>query len=198
MKQLVDYITVDLSGEIEEDVINLLDAYQQSGVASHSIRVAEEARSLCLYYDLPGEWGYIAGLLHDSSVIIPNEERVALCHSLGMTVYEEEKHLPMILHQRLSTVMAKECFGVKNEAILRAIDCHTTLRKNPSKMDLILFIADKIQWDQSDKAPYLEGLLVALDESLEQAALFYIDWMFTQGMPVKHPWVLEAKAWLTR
>ncbi|WP_314067851.1 HD domain-containing protein [uncultured Vagococcus sp.] len=198
MKQLIDYTREPLIGDLKQDVIELLDAYNQSAVAQHSIRVAEEAKGLCLQYGLPGEWGYTAGLLHDVSVIVPNEERVSLCQSLGMELFEEERKLPMILHQRLSKEMAETCFNIDNREIVEAIECHTTLRVEPSRLDLILFIADKIQWDQADKAPYLDGLLLALNVSLEKAALYYIEWMFAQGMPVKHPWVLEAKAWLNQ
>ena len=32
--------------------------------------------------------------------------------------------------------------------ILKAIESHTTLRSNPSKLDMIIFIADKLAWDQ--------------------------------------------------
>lgn len=198
MEKIMDYLTVNLTGDLRHDVISLLENNEQSGVAHHSIRVAEEAQRLCAQHDLPEEWGYTAGLLHDISVIIPNQNRVELCQLLGMTVYEEEKILPMILHQRLSKVMAEVGFGVTNKTVLNAIECHTTLKRAPSQLDLILFIADKIQWDQADKAPYLDGLLLALNESLEEAAKYYIEWMFAQGMPVTHPWVLKAKVWLNQ
>lgn len=102
----------------------------------------------------------------------------------------------MILHQRLSKLMAVECFQIENKEITGAIECHTTLRANPTTLDLILFIADKIQWDQADSPPYLAGLLLALETSLESAALYFINWMFAQGVLVKHPWAVEAQLWL--
>ncbi len=61
----------------------------------------------------------------------------------------------MIIHQKLSRVIAKEIFKVENEEILNAICCHTTLRKHATKMDLVLFVADKIEWDQNGTPPYL-------------------------------------------
>ena len=61
----------------------------------------------------------------------------------------------MIIHQKLSKVIAKEIFKVDDEEILNAICCHTTLRKHATKMDLVLFVADKIEWDQNGAPPYL-------------------------------------------
>ena len=42
-----------------------------------------------------------------------------------------------------------------DEETLNAICCHTTLRKHATKMDLVLFVADKIEWDQNGTPPYL-------------------------------------------
>lgn len=68
---------------------------------------------------------------------------------------EAERKFPMIIHQKLSRVIAKEIFKVEDEEILNAICCHTTLRKHATKMDLVLFVADKIEWDQKGTPPYL-------------------------------------------
>jgi HD superfamily phosphohydrolase YqeK len=34
--------------------------------------------------------------------------------------------------------------------ILDSISCHTTLKANPAKLDMLLFISDKIKWDQKE------------------------------------------------
>ncbi len=44
---------------------------------------------------------------------------------------------------------------MEDEEILNAISCHTTLRKHATKMDLVLFVADKIEWDHNGTPPYL-------------------------------------------
>ncbi|URZ17123.1 hypothetical protein CLFE_031750 [Clostridium felsineum DSM 794] len=89
----------------------------------------------------------IAGLLHDISGIYENKERLLVAEKLQLNIVEEEKVLPLILHQKISRVMAEDLFEIKNKKILSAIECHTTLKKNASKMDMVLFIADKIKWD---------------------------------------------------
>ncbi len=81
---------------------------------------------------------------------------------------------------------------------LSAITCHTTLKENFSKLDLIVFLADKIEWDRADAAPFLEELLAALDNSLEAAALCYLDWLFAGDLLVAHPWAVAAKQQLQK
>ena len=61
-----------------------------------------------------------------------------------------------------------------------------------------MFIADKISWDQDGIPPYLDGLLSALDCSLESAALYYIKYLLDQGVKVVHPWLKEAHESLSK
>jgi len=105
----------------------------------------------------------------------------------------------MILHQKLSAVMAREIFGIGDAAVLSAIGCHTTLKASASTLDKVVFVADKIAWDQPGKPPYLDGILGALDQSLHQAALRYLDylWQRRQTLPAVHPWFVAAHRQVT-
>lgn len=42
------------------------------------------------------------------------------------------------------------------------------------------------------KPPYLDGLLQALNCSLENAAYFYIDYILKHDIKVVHPWLWDA------
>ncbi|EJW16375.1 hydrolase (HAD superfamily) [Paenibacillus alvei DSM 29] len=64
----------------------------------------------------------------------------------------------MIIHQKLSKVMARDIFGITDNEVLDAVGCHTTLRANATQLDLVLFVADKIAWDQQGTPPYLKEL----------------------------------------
>ena len=78
--------------------------------------------------------------------------------------------------------------------MLSAIECHTTLRVSPLLLDKVVFVADKIQWDQQARPPYLTDLLVALEQSLDQAALCYLRylWRRRDSIPAIHPWLVDA------
>ena len=49
-----------------------------------------------------------------------------------------------LLHQRISTIIANEKFDIKDQDILSAIECHTTLKKDANDYDKAVFLADKI------------------------------------------------------
>jgi HD superfamily phosphohydrolase YqeK len=100
----------------------------------------------------------------------------------------------MILHQKLSAAMAESLFQIRDPLILDAIRCHTTLRAGATALDQILFVADKVEWDQPDSPPYLNGLLKALEQSLEHAALYYLRYLWARrsSLQVVHPWLVEA------
>ena len=92
--------------------------------------------------------------------------------------------------------MAQREFGIQDEKILSAISCHTTLKKKFSKVDLVLFVADKIRWDQEGQPPYLQEITQALNFSFEAAAFSYIDYILKHDIKVIHPWLLEAYEFL--
>ena len=99
-----------------------------------------------------------------------------------------------MLHQKLSAVMAREIFGIADEPLLSAIGCHTTLKANASALDKVVFLADKLRWDQAGDPPYLATLRTACGQSLNRGAACYLDYLWQQRsrLPVVHPWFVEA------
>ncbi|HGS8706851.1 TPA: bis(5'-nucleosyl)-tetraphosphatase (symmetrical) YqeK [Enterococcus faecalis] len=158
----------------------------------HCMEVGEYAYQLGEKYLTSPEKVSIAGYLHDISVIYPNNQRISVAQKYGIELNEAEMAFPMIIHQKISKSIAKMDFGIEDNEILSAIECHTTLKKNYSDIDLVLFVADKIKWDQEGKPPYLDGLLQALNCSLENAAYFYIDYILKHDIKVVHPWLWDA------
>lgn len=158
----------------------------------HCMEVREYAYQLGEKYLTSPEKVSIAGYLHDISAIYPNNQRISVAQKYGIELNEAEMAFPMIIHQKISKSIAKMDFGIEDNEILSAIECHTTLKKNYSDIDLVLFVADKIKWDQEGKPPYLDGLLQALNCSLENAAYFYIDYILKHDIKVVHPWLWDA------
>ncbi|WP_241139101.1 bis(5'-nucleosyl)-tetraphosphatase (symmetrical) YqeK [Bacillus mycoides] len=182
------------TGKIENDIKAFLLKYNKEFTYKHSIRVANEARKIAEIFYEDEEKAAIAGYLHDISAIFPNEERIAVAEKFGIEILQEEREFPMIIHQKLSKVIAKEVFKVEDKEVLNAICCHTTLRKHATKMDLVLFIADKLEWDQIGTPPYLINVKKALGNSLEHAAFVYISYLWERKDTLKviHPWLEEA------
>ncbi|MGG5341380.1 bis(5'-nucleosyl)-tetraphosphatase (symmetrical) YqeK [Enterococcus sp. AZ192] len=139
----------------------------------------------------------IAGFLHDISATYPNDQRVDVAKKLEIPLCKEEIKFPMIIHQKISRQMALDIFKITEPEILSAIECHTTLKGGYSDLDLVVFVADKIKWDQTGEPPYLDGLIAALDQSLEHAAYYYIEYLLNNDIKVVHPWLMDAYRELT-
>ncbi|MGN5653061.1 bis(5'-nucleosyl)-tetraphosphatase (symmetrical) YqeK [Bacillus sp. Brlt_9] len=182
------------TGKIENDIKAFLLKYNKELTYKHSIRVANEARKIAVKYHVNEAKAGIAAYLHDISAIFPNEDRIAVAEQFGIEILQEEREFPMIIHQKISKVIAKEIFKVEDEEILNAISCHTTLRKHATKMDLVLFVADKIEWDQNGTPSYLVEIKKGLEKSLEHAAFAYISYLWDRKdtLKVLHPWLEDA------
>ncbi|MGH0924417.1 bis(5'-nucleosyl)-tetraphosphatase (symmetrical) YqeK [Bacillus pacificus] len=182
------------TGKIENDIKAFLLKYNKEVTYKHLIRVANEARKIAVKYHVNEEKAAIAGYLHDISAIFPNEDRIVVAEQFGIEILQEEREFPMIIHQKLSRVIAEQLFKVTDEEILNAICCHTTLRKHATKMDLVLFVADKIEWDQNGTPPYLVEVKKGIEKSLEHAVFAYISflWERKETLKVIHPWLKDA------
>jgi predicted HD superfamily hydrolase involved in NAD metabolism len=185
---------IPLSGIIARDAPRILTAHSLPRVAAHVGHVAVKAGELATQFALDPDEAQIAAWLHDISAIIPNGDRVSLCGQLGLPVLAGEAEFPMLLHQKLSAVMAQEVFGVRETAVLSAIRCHTTLHPNAAPLDKLLFVADKIAWDQNGDPPYLAEIETAVAHNLDDACRVYLHWLWARRdrLRVIHPWFRAA------
>ncbi|MFI8709290.1 bis(5'-nucleosyl)-tetraphosphatase (symmetrical) YqeK [Bacillus sp. NPDC077411] len=192
MNQMIH--SISLTGDWELDIQHILEQYNKPHTYEHSVRVANEAKRIAKRFGLDEEEAAIAGYLHDISAIIPNDERIQVAEKMQIEVLQEERILPMIIHQKISRRIAEDIFKVNNEGILDAISCHTTLRKNATPIDMVLFVADKIEWDQNGTPPYIVEIKEALEQSLEHACFAYISylWERRENLKVIHPWLEDA------
>lgn len=183
-----------LTGDMARDVPAFLEWHGCPQTAIHSAAVATEARRIAVLVEMEPARAAQAGWLHDVSAAIPAEERVAAAEALTIPVLPEERALPMILHQKLSAVLARDLFGVTDIAVLNAIGCHTTLKAGPLPLDKVLFVADKLAWDQPGEPPYRAALEAALARSLDAAACVYLRYLWERRaiLAVVHPWLAAA------
>lgn len=185
---------VTMTGDLRADMTALLRNHGCEKTIVHSLQVASEAKRLAeRWHENPFE-AEVAGWLHDISAIIPDDQRLAFAEGLGLDILPGERVAPMIIHQKLSAAIALELFGVQSETVLSAIGCHTTLKANASGLDKVLFVADKISWDQPGDPPYLEDMVRALKSSLDCACCAYLGSLMQRRheLPVLHPWAEAA------
>ncbi|WP_074434823.1 bis(5'-nucleosyl)-tetraphosphatase (symmetrical) YqeK [Beduini massiliensis] len=183
--------------DLREDCKNLLCLNDKEKTWQHVQQVAKAAQDLAIAYSVDSKSAYICGLLHDISAVIKPEDMKALMKHLQQDLDPAEDTYPFLLHQKISALIAKDYFHINDPMILSAIACHTTLHKQPSPLDMILFLADKIAWDQTGQPPYLKELTAALSHSLEDACLTYINYLFKEGnLLYPHHLLIEAHQYL--
>ena len=174
--------TEPLSGDIRTDIKNILLINGRSNTYIHVANVADRNALISKTYDLDHDKCVIAGLLHDISAVIRPEDMLKYAYENRLEVCEAERKYPFLLHQRLSKICAVEYFNISDEEILSAIECHTTLKKCPSKYEMSLFIADKLALDREGLPPFYEEVNAALDVSLEAACYKYMEYMVDNDM----------------
>lgn len=186
--------SIALTGDTGRDVANFLIEHGCPQTARHCGEVAAEARRIALLVGADPALAEIAGWLHDVSAIFPTPKRVEIAHQLNVPVLPEEAAFPMIVHQKLSRVLASHVFQITQPEVLSAVECHTTLKRDACQLDKVLFVADKLAWDQPGQAPFHEGMQAALENSLDEAAFFYLRYMWErrEQLAVLHPWLRDA------
>ncbi|NLJ85404.1 MAG: HD domain-containing protein [Firmicutes bacterium] len=197
MRHCVDQLVegIELTGDLLVDVRALFVKWDQPHTFQHCLAVSQEAYQLAESFSVNTIEAEMAGLFHDIGKVVPRSEMVALAEALKLDVLPEERLFPSILHQRLSAEIARRVFQIDAESILSAIGCHTTLKKGALPLDKVVFLADKIRWDQPTKAPFADALLTALKESLDCAVLCYLNYLWERRgeLGVLHPWLVEAR-----
>lgn len=185
---------VSFTGELKTDVPLFLISNECPMTSKHCIEVGSESRRIAMLFNANVLAAETAGLLHDISAVFPNNERIEVARELQIEVLPEEERFPMIIHQKISKVMAQEIFNINDQEILNAIGCHTTLKSSSTLLDQVLFVADKISWDQSGVPPYINELNRNLEESLTHGVFAYINflWERKDTLKVIHPWLRDA------
>lgn len=195
MKSVYNNLVINtLSGNLKDDIYNFLVNNGCPKTAEHCVRVGKEARKIAERFNANADSAEIAGYLHDISAVYSNDVRIQVSYDLGIEVLSEEEAFPMIIHQKISKEMARDIFNIMDQEILDAVGCHTTLKKDSTILDKVLFVADKIEWDQIGEPPYFFQITQKLDHSLNDAAFEYIDFLWKQrdNLRVIHPWLRDA------
>ena len=193
---LLDGLT--LPDTLSEAVPLLLRAHGHPRTALHCAAVAAEARKMAERFGIDADKAETGGWLHDISAAFTRDQRLPAAKALGLEILPEEEMVPMIVHQKLSAEIARQLFGVRDEGVLSAIRCHTTLRPGATPLDMVVFLADKIAWDRDFAPPFLDELLQALDDGgLPAGCLVYMRWLKGE-IKVVHPWFAAALEELER
>jgi len=163
---------------------------------AHSVRVARLAERLAAAHGESTTCARTAGMLHDLARLYGAERLIRECESRGMPIDAFERDTPIVLHARLGAELARERFGITNEAILSAIAKHTVGAPDMSRLDAIVYLADGLEPGRDfQQRAVLERLAF---RSLENAMVAVIRsssaYLTAKNLPVA-PQTLQALAY---
>lgn len=154
----------------------------------HTLSVATHARRLMKKNYIFGEDdAYVAGLIHDLAKYVPE-------HIQREQLGEGYEDIPdKALHGFTAAKWLEEEYGLKNKKILSAMRKHTLADKEMSKLDKVLYVADKIASDRKGRKFFVWRRLAYknLDETFKKILKESTKHLETKGI-TPHPNTKEA------
>jgi len=135
---------------------------------AHSLRVARFAERLAFVHAQDPARARLAGLYHDLARLYSANRLLEECTARAMPIDDFERANPIVLHARLGAELARERYGVDDEAILSAIRKHTLAAAQMSRLDTIVYLADALEPGRTfaERAGYASLALRDLDAAM--------------------------------
>lgn len=178
------------SEEIRERVKKLLTKERYR----HTINVQKIAVNLAKRYNCDIKKVSLAALLHDVAKCFSYKKSLKIINTYKTQFDRLELEIPKIWHAKISAIVAKEKFGIKDNAILKAIRMHTTGGTNMSLIDKIIYIADILDISKNIKGveKVKKALKKSIDAGLKEAIRLKLFYLIKRDLEI-HP--DSFKAW---
>ena len=125
--------------QIKKDLKNNLSEFRYK----HSILVAEESKKLACHYNIDEEKAYISGLVHDIAKEFTDEENAKWIETYNLSGDICLPEYKNVIHSFIGAFVIKQLYGM-DEEICNAVKYHTIGNIQMSKLEKIIFVADKI------------------------------------------------------
>ncbi|NLW11793.1 MAG: nicotinate (nicotinamide) nucleotide adenylyltransferase [Clostridiaceae bacterium] len=130
-----------------------------------------------------------AGLLHDCAKCLQHDQLMDYAARAG----DEQLLQEELAHGPAGAVMAKEIFCITDQEILQSVHYHTTGRAGMTKLEKIIFLADKIELGRTyhDLDPIREAAETDLDQAM-LICLTEVESFLRRSNRPSHPYSLDA------
>lgn len=127
--------------EIQSWVATQVSSYR----LKHIQGVVRTAQKMARRFSQPLGKASLAGWLHDCAKELEGREMRRWIAKAGFTLDLHEKNIPSLWHPYAGAAIARIKWGVKDEAVLEAIQCHTLGRPKMGPLAELIFVADFIE-----------------------------------------------------
>lgn len=155
----------------------------------HSLNVMRYAMHLARIHQISIEKAGIAGLMHDCAKCLEAHTVLHYARLAGDPALLE----PALAHGPAGAYLARTEFGIVDPAILQAIHYHTTGSGDMTPLDLLIYVADKVEPARTYNN--LEGIRKAAEIDLEEAmrlCLVEVEAFLEREEKPSHPYAQAA------
>lgn len=180
--------------ELEQVVVNLLNPNR----VKHVLGCRDTAADLAKVWGADVTNAARAGLLHDITKALDGPLQLTLCAEYGKVLDEFSENNPKTLHAMTGSMVAQRIFG-ENEAVVKAIESHTTGKPAMNTLEKIIYVADYMEPNRD--FPGVEELrqlaYTDLDGALKLGLEMTLAMLRKQGRQIS-PASSQALAYLTK
>lgn len=126
--------------QLETVVVNLLKPNR----VKHVLGCRDTAAELARVWGANETDAARAGLLHDITKALDGPLQLTLCREYGKVLDEFSQNNPKTLHALTGSMVAERIFG-ENEAVVAAIESHTTGKPAMNTLEKIIYVADYME-----------------------------------------------------
>ncbi len=166
------------------------------GLAEHIDRVVAVARGLAQRHGLDERRTLLAAQAHDLLRAHSDAALLADADARRLIVDAVEREVPVLLHGPLAALALAERGWVTDPLVLDAVRHHTTGHPQYSREAWAMFIADKVEPHKLARWPALQAVVELAEQSLEAAALTYLD--LARAQATREGWAVHPLAEASR
>ena len=164
--------------QLESIVISLLKPNR----VNHVLGCRDTAVALAKRWGVSETDAARAGILHDITKALDGPLQLDLCRAYGKQLSDFSKRYPKTLHALTGSMVAERIFG-ENEAVVSAIESHTTGKAAMNTLEKIIYVADYME--PCRNFPGVERLrelaFSDLDEALKTGLMMTLDHLANLG-----------------
>ncbi len=164
---------------------------------THCLNTQKIASFLAQHYVVNPQKVRIAALLHDCAKDLSVDLLKDYIRKYEIVLDEIEKNESQLWHGPVGAVLVKEKFGITDEEIGRAIRIHSTLDKNASTLEKIIYVSDYMDYRESkeDEKSYERLKNIAITE-LDIVTFWIVNFKILDILKYRgviHPKSIEAR-----
>ncbi len=172
-----DLLVADVTGSepavsersiLRDRILTWLQKNVPNSRLQHILRVEQMSADLAKRHQVDVAQAALAGLTHDLAKFFKPQRLLQMAQAEGLTIDPVELANPHLLHATVGAIVARDEFGICNDAVLDAIRHHTLGCPGMSALSCVVFLADSLEPGRGDTVE-LEALRCLSQQDIHHA-----------------------------